>query len=77
MDCLRCPHGVKREASRERRQIVHLSDKLRSKAVTTELRRMLAQTVREMKGTGATRTEIADALREAAQEFEDDGKKPA
>ena len=57
--------------------IVSLSDKLRSKAVSTELRRMLARTVREMKGTGATHTEIADALREAAEDLDDDGKKPA
>jgi hypothetical protein len=57
--------------------IVSLSDKLRSKAVSTELRRMLARTVREMKGTGATYTEIADALREAAEDLDDDGKKPA
>ena len=57
--------------------IVSLSDKLRSKAVSTELRRMLARTVREMKGTGATYTEIGDALREAAEDLDDDGKKPA
>ena len=58
-------------------KIVSLSDKLRSKAVTADLRRMLARTVREMEGTGATHTEIADALREAAEELEDDGKRPA
>ena len=57
-------------------KIVHLSDKLRSKVLVTELRRMLARTVREMKEEGATPAEITQVLREAAEGL-DDGKKPA
>jgi hypothetical protein len=56
--------------------IVNLSDKLRSKAATAELRRVLDQTIRQLRDY-ATRAEIARMLREAAEEIEDDGQKPA
>ena len=56
--------------------IVNLSDKLRSKAATAEPRRVLDQTIRQLRDY-ATRAEIARMLREAAEELEDDGQKPA
>jgi hypothetical protein len=53
-------------------KIVSLSDKLRTKARAISLRRMLARTIREMKEAGANPAQIAQALREAADELEDD-----
>ena len=57
-------------------KIVHLSDKLRAKAATADLRRVLDHTIRQLKDY-ATRAEIARMLREAAEELEDDDKRPA
>ena len=42
----------------EDNKVVRLIDKLRTKALATSLRRMLARTVREMKDEGATPAEI-------------------
>ena len=56
--------------------VVNLSDKLRAKAATADLRRVLDHTIRQLQGY-ATRAEIGRMLREAAEELEDDGKTPA
>ena len=61
----------------EDNKVVRLIDKLRTKALATSLRRMLARTVREMKDEGATPAEIVQVLRETAEDLDNDGKKPA
>ena len=52
---------------------MHLSDKLRSKAATADLWRVLDKTIHQLRDY-ATPAEIAKTLREAAADLEDDGK---
>lgn len=49
-------------------KVVNFGERLRTKTARSQLRRMLARTIREMRETGATPQEISSILAECAEE---------